>query len=273
MSQSVQDFYNGNPEREWDRLERPFFSIEFASGLYLIEKYFPKHGHICDVGGGPGRYAIELLKRGYQVTLFDLSKELLEIAEAQIEKLSLQAEQVIQGDARDLSGLASEHYEGVLCMGPMYHIIKPQDRAKALAELRRILKPEGTALITYLNTWGLIGAGIAHFPDWYRDIARLRSMINERIVEAKEVSNFTECYWSTPEVALKEVEQAGFEIVSYAAAQGFAGGKGILLEQLAAENPEAYTNVVQVAAEMCELKQYRDIGEHLHIVVHKPGSK
>jgi len=48
---------------------------------------------------------------------------------------------------------------------------------------------------------------------------------------------------------------------------------GTLLEQLAAENPEAYTNVVQVAAEMCELKQYRDIGEHLHIVVRKPGSE
>jgi hypothetical protein len=38
-----------------------------------------------------------------------------------------------------------------------------------------------------------------------------------------------------------------------------------LLEQLACEN------IVRVAAGMCELKQYRDSTEHLHLVVRKPG--
>jgi hypothetical protein len=42
-----------------------------------------------------------------------------------------------------------------------------------------------------------------------------------------------------------------------------------LLEQLARENPAAYANVVQAAAEMCELKQYRESTEHLHFVVQK----
>jgi hypothetical protein len=46
------------------------------------------------------------------------------------------------------------------------------------------------------------------------------------------------------------VESAGFEVISYGGAQGFAGGMRPILEQLAKENPEAYENIVQVAAEM-----------------------
>jgi hypothetical protein len=44
------------------------------------------------------------------------------------------------------------------------------------------------------------------------------------------------------------------------------------VEQLSADNPEAYANVVQVAAETSELPQYRDSTDHLHIVVRKRRS-
>ena len=35
------------------------------------------------------------------------------------------------------------------------------------------------------------------------------------------------------------------------------------------ENPVAYANVVEAAAEWCELKPYRDSTEHIHLVVQK----
>lgn len=61
MSQFVKDFYNARADLEWKRLDLPLCRIEFASTLRLIEKYFPKQGRVCDVGSGPGRYAIELI--------------------------------------------------------------------------------------------------------------------------------------------------------------------------------------------------------------------
>ena len=42
-----------------------------------------------------------------------------------------------------------------------------------------------------------------------------------------------------------------------------------MLEELSIVNPQAYANVVQVAAETCELSQYRDSTDHLHFVVQK----
>ena len=63
---------------------------------------------------------------------------------------------------------------------------------------------------------------------------------------------------------------AGLAIISYASAQGFTAGMEAQLQRLAAEEPKIYTNVVQVAAEVSELKQYRDAGNHLHFIVRKP---
>jgi hypothetical protein len=70
-------------------------------------------------------------------------------------------------------------------------------------------------------------------------------------------------------VVLQEVQASGLEVLSYAGAESFLGGMGSLLENLKRENPIAYANIVQVAAETCELPQYRDATDHLHIVVRK----
>jgi S-adenosylmethionine-dependent methyltransferase len=269
MSQCVKDFYDNNAEQEWKRLDLPLCKVEFASTLRLIDDYFPRHGRVCDIGGGPGRYAIELVRRGYAVTLIDLSEEEVRMAGAQLDQLGLSAEQLITGDARDMSTFAPEAFDAALLMGPMYHIVVPEERTGVLRELARILKPHGVAIIAYLNSWGIMRTGIVDFAHWYRDISILRSMLREHTFAGHTLSGFTECYWSTPEAALGEVEKAGFKVITYAGAEGFVGGMGPLLERLAVDDPDAYANVVQVAAETCELGQYRDSTDHLHIVVRR----
>jgi ubiquinone/menaquinone biosynthesis C-methylase UbiE len=61
-------------------MDLPLCRIEFASTLALIDSYFTKGMTVADIGGGPGRYTIELLKRGCGVTLFDLSAENIALA-------------------------------------------------------------------------------------------------------------------------------------------------------------------------------------------------
>ena len=272
MSQFVKDFYNANAEQEHERLDLPLCRIEFASTLQLIAKYFPKQGRICDIGGATGRYTVELLRKGYLVTLFDLSDQEIRLAEIQLKKNELSAEQLIIGDARDMSVFGSDTFDAALLLGPMYHVVEPEERAKVLQELKRILKPLGVAIVAYMNSWGLIKTGVTDFPDWYKDITAIRSMLSEQTFTGQSLSGFTECYWSTPEAALREVKDADLEVISYAGAESFLGGMGILLEQLTADNPEAYENIVKAAAEMCECEQYRDSTDHLHIVARKNSS-
>jgi len=269
MSQFVRDFYNNNAEQEWMRFEKSLCKIEFARTLKLIEKYFPKKGRVCDIGCGPGRYSIELIKRGYRVTLIDISDIEIRLAKERIIKARLSAEKVCIGDARNLDDLPSGYYSAALLLGPMYHIVEKEGRETALLELERVLQPGGVAIVAYLNSWGIMKTGIVDMPRWYRDIGTLREMLSEHVFLGQRLSGFTEAYWSTPEIALEEIKKAGLRIVSYAGAEGFVGGMGPLVERLAVEDPKAFSNVLKVAADTCEMEQFRDTTDHLHIVVRK----
>jgi len=269
MSEFVKNFYNKNASFELSRLDLPLCRVEFAATLKLIEKYFPKFGKICDIGGGPGRYALELTKQGYQVMLSDLSEQEILLAKKEFERQNLTADGFLVADACDLAGLASETYDAGLLLGPLYHLIEAENRQKALQEFRRILKPEGIGIISYLNSWGLMRTGIADFPSRYADISFLRSMLEGKAFIGDDLKNFTESYWSTPELALAEVNQNGFQVISHAGAESFAGGMAMHLEKLAKEMPQTYENIIQIAAETAELKQFRDSTDHLQIVVRK----
>lgn len=269
MSEFVRDFYNKNASFELNRLDLPLCRVEFASTLKLIEKYFPKTGKICDIGGGPGRYAIELTRRGYRVTLSDLSDEEIHLGEKEFERENLTADGFLVADACDLSALASETFDAGLLLGPMYHLVEAETRRKSLQEFRRILKPNGIGIISYLNSWGLMRTGINDFPSRYENISFLHSMLEGKTFVGDELKSFTESFWSTPELSLAEVEQNGFEVISYAGAESFAGGMALQLEKLEKEMRQTYENIIEAAAETCELKQFRDNTDHLQIVVRK----
>lgn len=272
MSASVRAYYNRNARQEWERLDLPLGRIEFSSTMHLIEKYFPARGRVCDIGGGPGRYTMELIRRGYQVTLLDLSEDEVLLAHVRLNELGLSAERLITGDARDLSAFASRSFDAALLLGPMYHILDSGQRDRALRELARILKPRGVAIIAYLNSWGIMKTGISDFPSWYEDISVLRSMPEEHVYPEQKLTEFTDAYWSTPPAAQDEIKRNGLELISYAGAEGFVGGMQPLVAQLAIDRPNAYMNVMQVAAETCELPQFRDATDHLHLVVRNPDA-
>ena len=267
MSSNVNDYYNSHVEAEWRRLTEPRCAIEFASTLYLIDRYFPKSGKVADIGCGPGRYAIELAKLGYAVTQVDPAKNELEFARNEFSKAGLTAQAFIHTDARELGMLKEETFDAALVLGPQYHLMDRSERIKALKELKRILKTGGVAIVSYLNSWGLIRTGVTDFPHRFRDLAFLKSMLDE--LSFPEMNGFTSCHWSTPPAAYQELIEAGFKIVSYASAEGAATGMHPLMEKLAATDEEAFHNFVKFAAESYELPQFRDMAVHLHYIVSK----
>ncbi len=73
----VKAYYDENSTLEWDRLDNPYSRIEFTTTTHLIDKYFKNISNVIDIGSGPGRYSIELIKRGFDVSLLDLSQNLI----------------------------------------------------------------------------------------------------------------------------------------------------------------------------------------------------
>lgn len=267
MTKEITNFYDGEPHKEWTRLDDPYNCFELIATLKVIDTFFERKGTVCDIGSGPGRYAIELLQRGHEVTLVDFSQELLEIAKLEIEKRGQsEGARFICSDARELDHMDSNSYDYIMVMGPLYHLHESCDRMRVLHEAKRILKPGGVGIVAYLNSWGVVRYGLERFADLYADDTFLRSFMGEVSIDW-QFQNFTEWFSSTPPKMIEELESAGFEVVHQIGCEAFASGMKPTIRRIAEENPEAYNNIVKLIPETASMPQYRDIAEHVHFVV------
>ncbi len=134
MKEVVKAWYTKTASYEWRRLKQDaYHQIEFLTTMHFIEKHLPKHGLVLDAGGGPGRYTIELAKRGYDVVLLDLVPEMLKAAERNIKRASAQerVKQIIEGSIDDLSMFDNGSFDAVLCLGaPLTHILDAEKRER-----------------------------------------------------------------------------------------------------------------------------------------------
>jgi SAM-dependent methyltransferase len=262
----VREFYN-DAQKEWDRLDLPLCRIEFASTLRLIDTYFAKGEKVVDIGGGPGRYMIELLKRGYYVTLFDLSSENIALAKVKAAELGLTADDLLVGDARNLSALSSRSFDGVLALGPLYHLTEREERIAFLEAARLLLNPKGILIAAYLNAWGIARTLLTDAPAWFADSRNVDYLLTgAKFVGAHACSGFTECHWSTPDNAREEIQQAGFLVLEEVGAEGFAGGMRNEITAIARGNPAMFEQVIAFGVLTGQLPQYRRATDHFILV-------
>lgn len=265
MSEIVREYYNKNAIMEWGRLTNPYSNIEFQTTLHIIEKYFLKKGEVLDIGSGPGRYSIELLKRGNKVTLYDISEEELKIAKQNIEKENLSAVDYICGDCTDLHRFKDNSFDMVLVMGPMYHIHSEDKRLDILKHIKRILKNDGIALVAYLNGLGIVKSILHEASSEYSDISNIKGLMNDKTWNKEEA--FTETYTVTPKGGIKEIKSLGFEIITYFGAESFASGIHHEVIRMANEEKEGYKNLIELCKQTCEMEEYRDSTEHIHFII------
>ncbi|OAA70082.1 Methyltransferase type 11 [Akanthomyces lecanii RCEF 1005] len=115
----------------------------------------PASAAIADIGGGPGKLAFALADDGHLVDLVDLTPDL--IAMAQAEQDSRRAspassgrcllQSISVGDALHRpSSLPAGSYDGVLLLGPLYHLLEEDERATAVRNALQLARP-GTGVV------------------------------------------------------------------------------------------------------------------------------
>jgi len=273
MSTAVRDFYNAFGAGEVERLSSVYCTFEFRNNLGLMFKYLPPSCRILEVGAGPGQYSLPLLRAGYRVTLFDISEVLLNIARQEFEKNGVVPEDIICDDAVNLDRVPDAHYDAILLMGPMYHILDPRERHNVLSLVHKKMKPGGIALLEFINAWGVLKAGLHEFPQEYENDASLRRYLGEIAIDTsiEPLNQFTDVYLTTPPDAQQQISDAGFTVISYAGTESFAAGMHTDIEALYNNNRRAFDNVVEFSFDLCERHPFRDTTEHLTYVVEKPG--
>ncbi len=90
----------------------------YEDWLAMVLEILPdKKGQLLELAGGSGRLAVMLAQNGYQVTDFDLSAEMLSLADMHAQEANVELG-LIQGDMTDLSELAV--YDNITCFADSF---------------------------------------------------------------------------------------------------------------------------------------------------------
>jgi ubiquinone/menaquinone biosynthesis C-methylase UbiE len=213
----VRHYYNEHAEHEWLRLEDD--RVEFAITMRALEEYLPAAPRrVLDIGGGPGRYSIELARRGYDVTLADFSANELAIARSRASEADVNIESV-ECDARDLSRFGDRSFDVVLMMGPLYHLLDAGDRAKAISEAKRVLVPGGRFFAVYITRTAVLRFWAKYDPTRVAgDRVRYESHLDTG--EVRDNFGFTDVYLAHPTKIAPAMEDAGFTTLDLIGCEG-----------------------------------------------------
>lgn len=140
----LEQYYNKFNEEK--RLSSRHGQVEYITTMKYIHKYLEDmpQAAILDIGAGTGRYSVALAQEGYDVTAVELVKYNLGILKSKNSSVK-----AYQGNALNLKRFADESFDMTLLFGPMYHLYTKEDKQKALAEAKRVTKPNGIILVAY----------------------------------------------------------------------------------------------------------------------------
>ena len=120
---------------------------EFKMWVNQVNKTVAAGGAVLEVAPGPGFLSIELARSGkYQVTGLDISKTFVEIAQANARQENVPVDFRL-GNASDMP-FANETFDFIICTAAFKNFTQP---VQAIAEMQRVLKPNGKALIVDLR--------------------------------------------------------------------------------------------------------------------------
>ncbi len=210
--------------QEADRLKHGMFRLERARTEELITRYLPvPPAAIIDIGGGAGAYALWLAEKGYAVHLIDPVPLHVELAAKAAGALREPGRLTVEeGDARRLNR-EDASCDAALLLGPLYHLTEAGQRAEALREVHRILRPGGTVIAAAISRFASLLDGLRGplFDDpVFRAIVAADLHDGQHRNERGKFEYFTTAYFHQPTDFLSEVEQAGFAEAALYAVEG-----------------------------------------------------
>ena len=209
---------------EAQRLEMPDSEIERIRTQELMQRYLPSPPAVLlDVGGGAGVYAFWLADRGYQVHLIDGVPLHISQAEAAAKQRGgPPVASISLGDARHLEHPESS-VDGVLLLGPLYHLTDRSERIRALREVHRVLRPGGVLLAAGINRFASTIAALLedfiadpNFIPIYEQDLRYGQHRNP----TGDPRFFTTAFFHYPQELIDEVKESGFRFETLVAIEG-----------------------------------------------------
>ncbi len=266
----ISDFYSTAVDGEWKRLVKDtFHQLELNTTLKFLDKCLPKNGLILDAGGGPGRYTVELAKKGYQMVLFDITPELLEKAKRNIKRFRVKKniKDVVQGSIIDLSMFENETFDAVLCLGgPLSHIEGEVNRKKSVEELVRVAKKGAPIFISVIGRLGVLIKMLKYWPDELALPTHFENLWKKGDDDMWRGEYY--CHFFLPQELADLVENSGVEILEKVGLEGLVHFKEDT-QKVSKKFPKAWENWLKSHEVLCTDPSVFATSDHMLIVGRK----
>lgn len=202
MEGSVARWYDRTTRK--DMAEIKTLATRIAAGL-------SPGARVLEVAPGPGFLSIELARRGLEVQAIDISKTFVEIAQRNAAAESMEVRFGL-GNAAALP-VAGASVDFVVCRAAFKNFSEP---VKALAEMRRVLRPGGTALLIDMRRDASVedlkryvdGLGVGRLNRWFMMFVFRTTLIKRAYPLADIRRMAAEAGWVEPRI---DPSPSGFE--------------------------------------------------------------
>ena len=193
------------------------------------------------------RSAELLAQRRSFLHLTDISQRLLDTAATRLQTAGLanRIVNVVQASATHLAHIETETCDGVLLLGPLYHLPDLADREQAVREAARILKPKGVLFAAAINR-------LAYLRDSFRENGDLGA--EERTFHAQFLLDGNLDPEHAPPIAYAHLSTSDefralftptFDEIAYVGVESFTGVWSAKLKELSHDASEAWLDLVE----------------------------
>ena len=249
LEENVGRYYDEAPfDAEVTRL-RDFFPVEYAITVRHLRRWIRDATTVIEVGVGGGLYSEMLARQGHRLCLVDVSAKLLDAAVERLRASGLEKQivSVERASATDLDCFQDSAFGAVLMLGPLYHLLTPDERGRAVSEAERVLKSSGILFASGINR-------LAYMRDLFRESP-------EKILARRDfIGQFLRDGNLTPEIAppighahLTTVDEFrslfadAFKEITLVGVEAFSSPWQVKLNELSEAQAEAWLELIERA--------------------------
>ena len=141
-------------EETWDSIAESFDLTRRKAWTQCIDfiDALSKTDTVVDLGCGNGRHLLPCAEHCKEVIGLDISKELLGITKKKLKEKNLGNTILLHADMTNIP-LKNDTVDSVLFIAALHNIKGKDRRIQSLKEVKRVLKKDGTALISIWSRW------------------------------------------------------------------------------------------------------------------------
>jgi ubiquinone/menaquinone biosynthesis C-methylase UbiE len=267
----IESYYN-KKSVDYDKVfDTLYFRVYDEITWRYLEPYVPSNSDalVLDAGGGTGRWALRMARKGCKVFLLEISEGMLNIAKKLIEKEKLQNRIITEkGDCRALRH-ADKTFDLVFCEHALFLFNEPD---AAVNEFARVLKKQAPLVISAHNLYVQL---LLHLPSTEMPMPEkldevLHLLLHEKYDVMTKDSDSPRIYTWTPQEFRSLLERNGFSVEKIV-------GKGVTMPSrfreevfMKREYPDdLFRKILQLELVLCEKPDALALAGHMQAIAYK----